>query len=338
MKTITFVQLNLLKILAYIFFLACTSGCTMDDIDQVLRTPAHAEVLPEEPPPVVSQSSTPPALDPRVDRLASDVSAMKDQLASIADSLKQKAEAPPQPKVDEPENSLMEVQVIGPQDCAPCDVVVNDLNSSGLFKAFKRADIPPNYARIAARNGGYPVVVFQAGGTEHYVCPWRGVSSFAGVVATTVMQSVLPKQMKTGMSEPTPAYSDPIYFTGYGQSSWSWPGDLRVHLTYPPHSLSTYQVRRMTRAQCIQVHSAYHNRYGAKQAAKTDKMMVKHDAREERKQNRYERGGLFGAIFGPRNRTAEYRYTTIAPTVQYRTYYTPRVRTYRYSYSVCPSC
>lgn len=318
------------KILA----MACISllaGC------DIVSIPSQAAI--DEPPTI----SEPAPAQPQSTELSAAIYKINSRLDSIELKLAD-LQRPPEPSDRRSEEPavLPQVQVMGPENCAPCDLAIQQLNATGLFVAVKRADIPAKYVAIAARSGGYPVVIFNLEKSgEHYVCPWRGVEAFAAVYSRTVMVDFFGNSPKTGMSQPAAEYNDPIYYSGSG-SQWTWPGDLRVHLTYPPHSLTTYQVRRMTRAQCIQAHSSYHNRYGAKAAAKTDLLLAKHDAREERKQNRYERGGLFVAIFGaPRTKTVEYRYTTAPAYQTYRTYYTaPVVRSYRvraYS-SFCPNC
>lgn len=43
---------------------------------------------------------------------------------------------------------------------------------------------------------------------------------------------------------------------------WTWPGDLRVHLQQPPHSLSQIVVSVMDDSTCIKYHNEWHRIYG----------------------------------------------------------------------------
>lgn len=52
-------------------------------------------------------------------------------------------------------------------------------------------------------------------------------------------------------------------FYGQRPSTFDWPGELRHHLTQPPHNYPRSRVDAMSDSEVIRAHDSWHNRYGA---------------------------------------------------------------------------
>ena len=84
---------------------------------------------------------------------------------------------------------------------------------------------------------------------------WFGAEEFERLFRSHDKPVLLPTIRKT-QSVQRVAHR-PLIFRG--QAEWSWPGDLRQHLTTGPHGLSRATVDSWSDSQCIARHNADHN-------------------------------------------------------------------------------
>jgi hypothetical protein len=114
------------------------------------------------------------------------------------------------------------------------------------------SDKPPKWSS----GKSFPVIVWKHGKQEWYQEGWNGYARFKDRWEKSRTAAVPPPAREANRAG--------VGYTplrhGSVPSRWSWPGDLRVHLTQPPHSLNPSRVARMSDRECVAWHDAWHDK------------------------------------------------------------------------------
>ena len=151
------------------------------------------------------------------------------------------ASRPQQPKVEPPVVFYYKPSF----RCPACEHAEADFPLMSDFKFIKAK--PDAWEKKHAT--GYPYFRWQVDGKwDGEYAGWPGPAAFRDAV----------KNWKPSVKAVPKA---PLIY-GKRPSEWDWPGDLRKHLTQPPHNYPRSQVDSMTDEEVIQAHDAWHDRYG----------------------------------------------------------------------------
>lgn len=144
--------------------------------------------------------------------------------------------------------------------CVPCDNFMADSKAMGDFQFVKGQPDAWSLTRIT----GWPYFRWQIGGNwVGETNGWTGPAAFREAFKRLAAggSTTLPSGNSRAGNAPAALKRHGVFY-GQRPSQWNWPGELRHHLTQPPHNYPRSRVDAMSDQEVIRAHDAWHNKYG----------------------------------------------------------------------------